>query len=175
MREVPVLVWISVLIVGGVGIWLATGASLPFLGAQPSVVTPANDAQLDDAQSDVTKKVETAKPVKKSAATTVKTTSPATSAPEPVIVVPVAEAVIAPPAPAPAPAPAPKRFPSANEVPVGAARENISETFGEPSLATTATSDHGRMRETLIYSRKSGRDVTVINIVDGKVLSAYSR
>lgn len=171
MKEVPVLVWISVLIVGGIGIWLATGASLPFFGAQPPVVQPANDAQPDNSQTEVAKKVDTAKPVKKPAAATAKTTPPAAAVPEPVVVAPVAEVVIAPPVPAPAP----KRFPSANEIPVGAERENISERFGEPSLATTATSDHGRMRETLIYSRKSGRDVTVINIEDGKVLSAYSR
>jgi hypothetical protein len=29
--------------------------------------------------------------------------------------------------------------------------------------------------ETLVYARKSGRDVTVIRMEDGKVLSAYSR
>jgi hypothetical protein len=171
MREVPILVWISVLIVGGIGIWLATGASLPFSGAQPAVVQPANGAQLDDAQTDAAKKVETAKLVKKPAAKTAQTPPPAAPAQEPVVVAQAAEVVIAPPVPAPAP----KRFPSASEVPVGAERENIAERFGEPSLATTATSDHGRVRETLIYSRKSGRDVTVINIEDGKVLSAYSR
>ena len=171
MREVPVLVWISVLIVAGIGIWLATGASLPFFGAQPAVVQPANDAQPGDAQTDAARKVETAKRVKKPAAKTAQTAPADAPAPEPAVIVPVAEVAIAPPVPAPPP----KRFPSANEIPVGAERENISERFGEPSLATTTTSDHGRVRETLIYSRKSGRDVTVISMEDGKVLSAYSR
>ena len=171
MREVPALVWISVLIVGGIGIWLATGASLPFFGAQPAVVQPAKGAQPDDAQTGATKGVDTAKQVKKSPAKTAKATTAAAPAPEPVVAVPVAEVVIAPPVPAPPP----KRFPSANEIPVGAEREKISERFGEPSLATTTTSNQGRVRETLVYSRKSGRDVTVISIEDGKVLSAYSR
>jgi hypothetical protein len=58
---------------------------------------------------------------------------------------------------------------------VGSERENISEKFGQPSLATTTTSDDGRVLETLVYARKSGRDVTVIRIEDGKVLSAHSR
>jgi len=168
MKEAPVLLWVSVLIVAGIGIWLATGASLPFSGAQPAVVQPANDAQLG--QTDAAKKVETPKQVKKSATKTAKTAPAAAPAPEPAVDVPVAAVVIAPPAPAPPP----KRFPSAKEIPVGAERENIAERFGEPSLATT-TSDQGRVRETLVYSRKSGRDVTVISIEDGKVLSAYSR
>ena len=171
MKEAPVLLWVSVLIVAGIGIWLATGASLPFSGAQPAVVQPANDAQ--PGQTDAAKKVETATQVKKSAAKTEKKAPAAAPAPEPAVDVPVAAVVIAPPVPAPPPPP--KRFPSAKEIPVGAERENIAERFGEPSLATTTTSNQGRVRETLVYSRKSGRDVTVISIEDGKVLSAYSR
>jgi hypothetical protein len=157
--------------VAGIGIWLATGASLPFFSTQPAVVQPATDAQLADTQTDAAKKVQTAKQVKKPAVPAAKTTPAAAPAPEPAVVVPIAEVVIAPPVPVPVP----KRFPSANEIPLGAERENISERFGEPSLATTTTSDQGRVRETLVYSRKSGRDVTVISIEDGKVLSAYSR
>jgi hypothetical protein len=90
-----------------------------------------------------------------------------------VVVAPVAEVVVAPPVPAPTPAP--KEFPSANEISVGVERENISERFGEPALATTTTSNDGRVMETMVYARKSGRGVTVIRIEDGKVLSAYTR
>jgi hypothetical protein len=170
MKEAPVLVWVSVLIVVGIGIWLATGGSLPFANSQPAAVQPASDAQSADAQADASKQAEAAKPVKKPVAKATKTTPAVEPAPEPVIA-PVAEVVIAPPIPPPAP----KEFPSAKEISVGAERENISERFGEPSLATTTTLGGGRVMETLVYARKSGRDVTVIRIEDGKVLSAYSR
>ena len=73
------------------------------------------------------------------------------------------------------PPPAPKQFPLAKDIRVGAERENIAEKFGQPSLSTTTTGDDGQVKETLVYARKSGRDVTVIRIEDGKVLSAYSR
>ena len=170
MKEAPVLVWVSVLIVVGIGIWLATGGSLPFANSQPAAIQPASDAQSDDAQAAASKQAEAAKAVKKPVAKATKTTPAAEPAPEPVIA-PVAEVVTAPPIPPPAP----KEFPSAKEISVGAERENISERFGEPSLATTTTLSGGRVMETLVYARKSGRDVTVIRIEDGKVLSAYSR
>jgi hypothetical protein len=171
MKEAPVLVWVSVLIVVGIGIWLATGGSLPFGNSQPAAVQPASDAQSGDAPADASKQAEAAKAVKKPVAKATKTTPAAEPAPEPVIIAPVAEVVIAPPIPPPAP----KEFPSAKEISVGAERENISERFGEPSLATTTTLGGGRVMETLVYARKSGRDVTVIRMEDGKVLSAYSR
>jgi hypothetical protein len=171
MKEAPVLVWVSVLIVVGIGIWLATGGSLPFATSQPPAVQPASDAQSGDAQTDASKQAEADKPVKKPVAKATKPTPVAEPAPEPAVIAPVAEVVIAPPIPPPAP----KQFPSAREISVGAARENISERFGEPSLATTTTSGDGRVMETLVYARKSGRDVTVIRMEDGKVLSAYSR
>ena len=50
MKEAPILVLICVLIVGGIGIWVAIGSSLPFSNAQPAVVQPASDGQPDDAQ-----------------------------------------------------------------------------------------------------------------------------
>jgi hypothetical protein len=174
MKEAPVLVWVSVLIVGGIGIWLATGGSLPSFSTQPIAVQPATASQLGDSQADGPQKAAAVKPAKKPPANAARTTSAATAAQtalEPVVVAPVAEVVIAPPVPAPEP----KQFPSAKEISVGAERDHISERFGEPSLATTTTSDHGRVMETLVYARKSGRDVTVILIEDGKVLSAYSR
>jgi hypothetical protein len=170
MKEAAVLVLVSVVIVGGIGIWLANGGSLPFFSSQPGVVQPAGDAQPADAQTDAAKKAEEAKLAKKPPAKAVKKTPPppvAEAAPEPLVVVPVAEVVVAPPAP--------KQFPSAKEISAGVERENISERFGQPALATTTTSDDGRVMETLVYARKSGRDVTVIRIEDGKVLSAYSR
>ena len=83
---------------------------------------------------------------------------------------PVAEVVVAPPKPAPIP----KEFPQPREIPVGSERDNIAERFGQPALATTTTSDDGRVMETLVYARKSGRDVTLIRIEDGKVSSAHS-
>ena len=177
MRGAPVLIWVSVLIVAGIGVWIVTGGSLPFLNSQPSnaepaAIQPAGEAPSNDGQN-ASKQAKAAKPVKNPPAKASKTTPVAETAPEPVIVAPVAEVVIAPPAPAPA-AP-PKQFPSANEISIGSERENISERFGEPSLATTTTSADGRVMETLVYARKSGRDVTVIRMEDGKVLSAYSR
>jgi hypothetical protein len=171
MKEAAVLVLVSVVIVGGIGIWLSNGGSLPFVSS-PGAVQPASDVQPSDAQADAAKKAEAAKAVKKPAARAVrKAPAPpvAEVAPEPAVVVPIAEVVVAPPTPAP------KQFPSANEISAGIERENISERFGQPALATTTTSDDGRVMETLVYSRKSGHDVTVIRIEDGKVLSAYSR
>jgi hypothetical protein len=172
MKEAPVLVWLSVLIVGGVGIWLATGGALPFSSYQPATLQPAGDAQPDDAKAEAAKQAEAAKPVKKTVgkAEKAKPAAPVVEAlPEPVIAAPVA--VIAPPVPAPAP----KQFPLANDISIGIERDNIAERFGEPSLATTTTSGDGRVMETLVYARRSGRDVTVIRVEDGKVLSVYSR
>jgi hypothetical protein len=172
MKEAPVLVWLSVLIVGGVGIWLATGGALPFSSYQPATLQPAGDAQPDDAKAEAAKQAEAAKPVKKTVGKAEKAKPAAQvveALPEPVIAAPVA--VIAPPVPAPAP----KQFPLANDISIGIERDNIAERFGEPSLATTTTSGDGRVMETLVYARRSGRDVTVIRVEDGKVLSVYSR
>ena len=80
----------------------------------------------------------------------------------------MAEVVVAPPKPAPIP----KEFPQPREISVGAERDNIAERFGQPALATTTTSDDGRVMETLVDARKSGRDVTVIGLRTAKVLSA---
>ena len=175
MRAGSILIWVSVLIVAGIGVWIVTGGSLPFSNSQlsnpqPAAVQPAGKAQPGDDQN-TSKQAKAAKPVRNPPAKANRTPPVAEAAPEPVIVAPVADLVIAPPAPA---AP-PKQFPSANEISIGAERENISEKFGEPSLATTTTSPDGRVMETLVYARKSGRDVTVIRMEDGKVLSAYSR
>jgi hypothetical protein len=171
MKEAAVLVLVAVVIVGGIGIWLANGGSIPFLSSQPAGAQPASDVQPSAAQADAAKKAEEAKLVTKPAAKAAKKTPAQPVAevePAGPVVGPVAEVVIAPP-------PAPKQFPSANEISAGVERENISERFGQPSLATTTTSDDGRVMETLVYARKSGHDVTVIRIEDGKVLSAYSR
>jgi hypothetical protein len=169
MKEAVVLVLLAVLIVGGIGIWVANGNSVPFFSSQPAAVPPAGDAQPG---ADTAKEAVPAKPLKTQTAKVVKKAPAAPSAEaappsQPLLVEPVAEVVVAPPAP--------KQFPSAKEIAVGAERENISERFGQPSLATTTTSDDGRVLETLVYARRSGRDVTVIRIEDGKVLSAYSR
>ncbi|MCU1334459.1 MAG: hypothetical protein JWO19_40 [Bryobacterales bacterium] len=162
MKEAVVLILVSVLIVGGIGIWLASGVALPFFSSQPAV-HPASDEQPT---------AEETEPVKPLKAPTKVAKKPVVEASlEPAVVRPVAEVLVVPPAPPPAP----KQFPSPTEISVGLARDNIAERFGQPALATTTTSDDGRVRETLVYSRKSGRDVTVIRIEDGKVLSAYSR
>lgn len=177
MRGAPVLIWVSVLIVAGIGVWIVAGGSLPFSNSQPSnsepaAIEPASAAQSnDDQNASKQAKAAAAKPVKNPPGKASKATPVAEAAPEPVVVAPVADLVVAPPAPARPP----KQFPSANEISIGAEREIISERFGEPSLATTTTSPDGRVMETLVYARKSGRDVTVIRMEDGKVQSAYSR
>jgi hypothetical protein len=171
MKEAVVLVLLAVLLVGGIGIWLANGNSIPLFSSQPAAVQPAADAQ---AAADAAKAKEAAaKPVKAPAVKKAKVPAPAAAAAastlgqQPEIVGPVAEVVIVPPVP--------KQFPSADQIAPGAERENIGERYGQPALTTTTTSDDGRVQETLVYARKSGRDVTVIRIEDGKVLSAYSR
>ncbi|HEY2842440.1 MAG TPA: hypothetical protein VGJ09_02275 [Bryobacteraceae bacterium] len=169
MKEAVVLVLVAVLLVGGIGIYLANSGSLSFFNSQPASVQPVVDevkAAEAAKEAAALKKVTAAKTARKAAVPAVADAAPAT-----VAVVPVAEVVVAPPV---AP-PAPKQFPAAHEISVGAERENIAAQFGQPSLATTTTSDDGRVMETLVYARKSGRDVTVIRIEDGKVLSAYSR
>jgi len=156
-----------VVIVGGIGIWLANGGSIQ-LFSPPSAVQPSSDIPV---VAEAPKETPPAKPKKFSTAKK-DSASKAAPVPEtPALIAPVAEVVVAPPAPPPPP----KEFPSANQISVGAERENISDKFGQPSLATTTTSDDGRVLETLVYARKSGRDVTVIRIEDGKVLSAHSR
>lgn len=175
MREAPALIWVSIVIVIGIGVWLATGGSLPFSNSQAAAVRPANGAPSGE-DHDALEPAKAVPPLKKPPAKT----RPTTLKPdvEQVVVAPPAEAVVAAPAqvaPVHVFAPAPKRFPSANEISIGAQRENIAEKFGEPSLATTTTSGDGRVMETLVYARKSGRDITVIRLEDGKVLSAYSR
>ena len=172
MKEAVVLVLVAVLIVGGIGVWLANGNSVSFFGSQSSAVQPAGDPQ---PETEAAKETVPAKPLKALTAKAAKKTPGAPSAEavaesQAPLYQPVAEVVVAPPV-----TPAAKQFPSAKEIAVGVERENIAERFGQPSLATTTTSDDGRVMETLVYARKSGRDVTVIRIEDGKVLSAYSR
>jgi len=173
MKEAVVLVLLAVLIVGGIGIWIANGNSLSLFSSQP--VSPqrvdddaqaaAKEAEAKEAEAKEAKKKQAAKAARRAAAAV-----PNVDAVAPPIQ-PVAEVVVVPPKPAPAP----KQFPEPREIPVGSERDNIAERFGQPSLATTTTSNDGRVMETLVYARKSGRDVTVIRIEDGKVLSAYSR
>jgi len=173
MKEAVVLVLLAVLIVGGIGIWIANGNSLSLFSSQP--VSPqrvdddaqaaAKEAEAKEAEAKEAKKKQAAKAARRAAAAV-----PNVDAVAPPIQ-PVAEVVVAPPKPARAP----KQFPEPREIPVGSERDNIAERFGQPALATTTTSNDGRVMETLVYARKSGRDVTVIRIEDGKVLSAYSR
>jgi hypothetical protein len=174
MKEAVVLVLLAVLLVGGIGIWLANGGSVSLFSSQPVNVQPTNDeaqaaaakeAEAKEAEAKEAKKKQVAKAARKAAAAV-----PVVEAVAPPIA-PVAEVVVA----QPKPAPVPKEFPQPREIPVGSERDNISERFGQPALATTTTSDDGRMMETLVYARKSGRDVTVIRIEDGKVQSAHSR
>jgi len=174
MKEAVVLVLLAVLVVGVIGIWLANGGSVSLFSSQPVNVQPVNDeaqaaaakeAEAKEAEAKEAKKKQAAKAAKKAVAAV-----PVVEAVSPPIE-PVAEVVVAPPKPAPIP----KEFPQPREISVGAERDNIAERFGQPALATTTTSDDGRMMETLVYARKSGRDVTVIRIEDGKVLSAHSR
>jgi len=174
MKEAVVLVLLAVLIVGGIGIWIANGNSLSLFSSQPVNLQAVNDdaqaaaakeAEAKEAEAKEAKKKQAAKAARRAAAAV-----PNVDAVAPPIQ-PVAEVVVAPPKPAPAP----KQFPEPREIPVGSERDNIAERFGQPALATTTTSNDGRVMETLVYARKSGRDVTVIRIEDGKVLSAYSR
>jgi len=174
MKEAVVLVLLAVLIVGGIGIWLANGSSVSLFTSQPANVQSVNDeAQIAAAKEAEVKEAEAKEVKKKLAARAARKAAAAV----PVVEVaappiePVAEVVVAPPKP---PAP-PKQFPEPREISVGVERDNIAERFGQPALATTTTSNDGRVMETLVYARKSGRDVTVIRIEDGKVLSAYSR
>ena len=167
MKEAVILVLVAVVVVGGIGVWISSGNSIPFLSAPVPAVQPADDTQAADAAKQ-TPQDKPAKP-KVAKVTRKAPTAPVVEAPA-TVAVPVAEVVVAKPAP-----PAPKQFPAANEITVGAEREKIAEKFGQPALATTTTSDDGRVMETLVYARKSGRDVTVIRVEDGKVMSAYSR
>ncbi len=176
MKEAPVLIlWVSIVVVVGIGVWLVTGGSLPFSKSQTETVQPPGDVRSAEEHDALEQAKATS--LKKPPAKTRQTTRKSDVASEPVIVAPPAEVVAAPieVARAQIAPPAPKQFPSANEISIGAKRENISEKFGEPSLATITTSGDGRLMETLVYARKSGRDVTVIRMQDGKVLSAYSR
>ena len=174
MKEAVVLVLLAVLLVGGIGVWIANGGSISIFNSQPANVQPtideaqaaaAKEAEAKEAEAKEAKKKLVAKAARKAAAAV-----PVVEAAAPPIA-PVAEVVVAPPRPAPIP----KEFPQPREIPVGSERDNIAERFGQPALATTTTSDDGRMMETLVYARKSGRDVTVIRIEDGKVQSAHSR
>jgi hypothetical protein len=174
MKEAVVLVLLAVLLVGGIGIWLANGSSVSLFTSRPVNVQPVNDeAQIAAAKEAEAKEAEAKEAKRKQAARAARKAAAAVPVVEVVAppIEPVAEVVVAPPKP---PAP-PKQFPEPREISVGAERENIAERFGQPALATTTTSNDGRMMETLVYARKSGRDVTVIRIEDGKVLSAYSR
>jgi cytoskeletal protein RodZ len=171
MKEAVVLVVLAVLVVGGVGIWIAnSGSSLSIFGSTQPAAQPVIDQAQAEQAAEEAKKADEAK--KKPAAKAVRK-APVVPQVEPVAppVAPVAEVVVAP---APPP-PAPKQFPEPRQISVGAERDNIAERFGQPALATTTTSDDGRVMETMVYARKSGRDVTVIRIEDGKVLSAHSR
>jgi hypothetical protein len=172
MKEAAILVVVVVVLVGGVAIWVANGNSIPFFSSQPFSVQPASDGQPAQPGTETAKETAPPKPVKARATAKKSPTPPVAEAElEPQLIAPVAEVVVAPPVPPPAP----KQFPSAKEIRVGAERENIAEKFGQPALSTTTTGDDGQVKETLVYARKSGRDVTVIRIEDGKVLSAYSR
>src|SRR5579864_1155280 len=115
MKEAVVLVLVAVVIVAGIGIWLANGGTVPFFSSQPPAVQPASDAQPG---SDAAKETAAAKPVKPPAAKAKKTSTVplAEASPEPLVVGPVAEVVVAPPPP-------PKQFPSADQISVGAERE----------------------------------------------------
>jgi hypothetical protein len=172
MKEAVLLVLVCVLIVGGIGVWVSNSGSFSHFGTPSSTPQPAAGATT---AADAAKEAKDAKeaPKKKLAAKAARKaaiSSPTTEAPNEPLIPPVAEVVVAPPRP-----PAPRQFPEAREISAGAARENIAEKFGQPALATTTTSHDGRVLENLVYARKSGRDVTVIRIEDGKVLSAYSR
>jgi|SRR5436190_3057956 len=173
MKEAVVLVLLAVLIVGGIGVWLANGSSVSLFTSRSVNVQPVNDeAQIAAAKEAEAKEAQAKEAKKKQAARAARKAAAAIPVVEVVAppIEPVAEVVVAPPKPAP-----PKQFPEPREISVGAERENIAERFGQPALATTTTSNDGRVMETLVYARKRGRDVTVIRIEDGKVLSAYSR
>ena len=174
MKEAVVLVLLAVLLVGGIGVWIANGGSISLFSSQPANVQPTNDeAQAAAAKEAEAKEAEAKQAKKKQAVIAARKAAAAVPLVEAVAppIAPVAEVVAAPPKPAAVP----KEFPQPLEIPVGSERDNIAERFGQPALATTTTSDDGRMLETLVYARKSGRDVTVIRIEDGKVQSAHSR
>ena len=172
MKASIVLAVVSAVILCGIGIWLAIGNpffGFQFFSSQPLSVLPAGDAQPG---ADPTQVPAPAKPAKALVKAAKKTPAlEAQNAPEPVVVETAPEIAVA----QQVAQVAPKQFPSAKGVVIGVEREEIAEKFGEPSLATTSMSENGRVVETLVYARKSGRDVTVIRIEDGKVLSVQSR
>jgi hypothetical protein len=79
----------------------------------------------------------------------------------------------APPAgPRPALA-ASKRFPSADDVPVGMERIKLIETFGRPNMVTTGVSE-GRAVETFHYLKPDTGTETVVQLRSGRVVEATS-
>src|SRR5258706_9798561 len=160
MKEAVVLVLLAVLIVGGIGIWLANGSPVSLFSSQLVNVQSVNDAAqaAAAAKEAEAKEAEAKEAKKKQAARAARKAAAAVPVVEAVAkpIEPVAEVVVAPPK---AP-PAPKQFPEPREISIGAERDNIAERFGQPALATTTTSNDGRVMETLVYARKSGRDVT---------------
>ena len=58
-------------------------------------------------------------------------------------------------------------------IPTSLQKEIISKTYGEPALSTTRVV-RGRELETLVYTRDRGKEVTVISLEDGKVPLAPS-
>ena len=81
--------------------------------------------------------------------------------------------------PAPAPAPVavahePLPFPSSEEISKGVPEEAVTTKFGDPTLSLVTTS-RGQVRGTYVYARQKGRQATVIQLLNGKVSSAYSK
>jgi len=101
----------------------------------------------------------------------------APTVPQPAIPKP-AEAEAAPALPLEAPAPPaqpepPARFPAAADVPTGTLGSHLLERFGPP-VARTAAVDEAGLTETFIYRRSNPDTVTVIQLRNGRVVSAVT-
>src|SRR5438552_5558583 len=109
MKEAVVLVLVAVLIVGGIGIWLANGNSIPFFSnSQASVVQPAGETQPGTGTVKETAPAQPLKAARTKAAKKTPGTQLSEAAPEPPMIQPLAEVVVA--------QPAPKQFPTAKEI-----------------------------------------------------------
>ena len=83
--------------------------------------------------------------------------------------IPQTRAVIEPATTQEAPTLAP--IAAADQIPTATHKETIANTDGDPALSISRV-DHGHERESLVYTRDRGRELTIVSLEDGKVSSA---